>query len=156
MQTVSIEMLNDEALLQRSAHDSKNRWLRRKLRGRSTTGGFFFRKRNVAPPQTTTASSNRKQNFALFLGTHVAGLVSVECAPNLPNVLIVSDMTVEHNQVWEPIHAQALLEAAFQYASEQQMTLSPVNLNAQGKSVIQNTLAELEQKYSQHAVSVRN
>ncbi len=158
MQTACIEMLNDEALSQRAAHDHTNLWLRRKLSETNTTGGFFSRKRRVAPGQTaTTASaSDRKQNFALFLGTHIAGLVTVELVPNVPKVLIVSDMTVESNQVWEPIHAQALLEAAFQYAAEQQMTLSPVHLNAKGKSVIQSTLTELQQKYSQNAASVRN
>jgi hypothetical protein len=156
MQIACIEMLDDETLSLRAAQDRGNRWLRRKLNKSDTTRGFFFRRRKVSTPRQAATPSTRKQNFALFMGTHVAGLVSVESVPNAPKILVLSDMAVEQNQFWEPIHAQALLESAFQYAAAQQMTLLPINLNAKGKSVIQNVLTELEQKYSQNSASVRN
>jgi hypothetical protein len=158
MQIASIEMLDDEMLALRAVKTYENRWLRKRLKKEDTTSGFFFFRNRTAPAtrQLSTANSNRKKTFTLSLGTHIVGILSVDCAPNAPKVLVVSDMAVEQNQVWEPFHAQALLESAFQYATAQEMTVSPVNLTAKGKSVIQSALTELTQKYSQNSASVRN
>jgi hypothetical protein len=157
MQIASIEMLDDETLLVRAASHSENSSLLEKLLVDNTKSGINLQARNISGRHhNASGTSNRKQNFVLFIGQRIVGMTSVEPEPNAPTTLSVTTVTVEEVGRWGPIHGRALLEAAYQYAFAQKMTLEPGHLTPKGIRVFQRTFAELAQKYSQSSASITN